>query len=73
MRTFDKDNAPFIMSGAKMYRKMHLTQAVRIDGPFRVNTKEGPLDCEDGYLALDSAGWPYPIAAGDFEAMYTED
>jgi hypothetical protein len=53
-----------------LYRKRHLTHAVRIDGPFRVETAEGPLDCPDGWLALDSRGYPYPIAADEFAAIY---
>lgn len=54
----------------RLYRKRHLTQATRIDGPFRVETAEGPLDCQDGYLALDSRGYPYPIDAKEFAAIY---
>ena len=58
------------ISQFNLYRKRHLTQATRIDGPFRVETPEGPLDCEDGWLALDSRGLPYPIAAIEFAAIY---
>ena len=52
------------------YRKRHLTQALRMNGPFTVETREGTLTCPDGYLALDSQGWPYPIAADEFDAIY---
>ena len=52
------------------YRKRMLTPAKRIEGPFTVETKEGPLSCPDGYLAVDGAGWPYPISRLDFEQMY---
>lgn len=52
------------------YRKKVITRAVQMDDPFTVKTKEGELTCSDGYLALDSEGWPYPISRGDFEAMY---
>lgn len=55
---------------AKMYRKTALTKAVRIVGPFRVETSEGPLNCEDGYLAKDARGYYYPIAADEFEKIY---
>lgn len=52
------------------YRKKVTTEAVRIKGPFSVQTREGVLTCPDGYLAIDSHGWPYPIAADEFEAIY---
>lgn len=65
---FTKDILP---SGEwKNYRKRVLMRAIRIDGPFSVKTKEGTLSCQDGYLALDSAGWPYTISASDLEQMY---
>jgi hypothetical protein len=54
----------------RLYRKATLTQAVRIDGPFVVETQEGWLICQDGWLALDSRGWPYPIDATEFERIY---
>lgn len=54
----------------RLFRKTQLTQAVRISGPFRVRTREGWLDCPDGWLALDSGGWPYPIDAEEFQRIY---
>lgn len=53
-----------------IYRKVALTKAVRIDGPFAVESREGTLVCEDGYLAIDAHGHPYPIARDEFEAIY---
>jgi hypothetical protein len=53
-----------------LYRKKVMTRALRMDGPFTVETREGTLTCPDGYLAIDSSGWPYPIAADEFEAIY---
>jgi hypothetical protein len=53
---FDKDNL--------------VTRAVRIDGRFEVVTREGTLGCEDGWLALDLNGDPYPIAADVFSSIY---
>lgn len=53
-----------------VFRKVALTRAVRIEGPFIVETSEGPLHCEDGWLAVDARGYPYPIAAGEFEMIY---
>ena len=58
--------------GAKKYRKKTLTTAVRIEGPFIVYTREGQLSCKDGYLAIDSGGFPYPIDREEFERIYEE-
>lgn len=52
------------------FRKKVLTSAVRIQGRFTVATSEGPLTCEDGWLAVDARGYPYPIAADEFEKIY---
>jgi hypothetical protein len=52
------------------YRKRPLIPAIRMDGPFDVETREGTLHCPDGYLAVDAHGWPYPIAADEFERIY---
>ncbi len=57
---------------AKRYRKTAITRAMRIDGPFMVQTSEGSLTCEDGYLAVDARGYPYPIAADEFTLIYEE-
>lgn len=53
------------------YRKHATTWAMRIEGPFEVETSEGNLRCEDGYLAVDARGYPYPIAADEFALIYT--
>lgn len=58
------------LSGWGSYRKTRHTQATRISGPFTVETREGVLGCRDGYLAIDSGGWPYPIAKDEFERIY---
>lgn len=55
------------------YRKTKLTSAIRIDGPFIVETSEGPLRCNDGYLAIDARGYPYPIDKEEFELIYELD
>ena len=64
----------YIAEGLKkfcsVYRKRVPTNAVRVRGEFTVETKEGTLHCLNGYLAFDSAGWPYPISKSDFEVMY---
>jgi len=52
------------------YRKVSITHALRIAGPFTVETSEGPLHCEDGFLAVDARGYPYPIAREEFAMIY---
>jgi hypothetical protein len=52
------------------WRKTSVTSALKIDGPFSVDTSEGTLRCEDGYLAVDARGYPYPIATDEFALIY---
>ena len=52
------------------YRRTTPVRAKRIIGPFQVKTLEGVTYCEDGWLALDVAGNPYPIAKDIFEKTY---
>jgi len=61
MKKFTKESIKSI-SKWKFYKKQTLTKAIRIDGPFEIETREGIISCPDGYLAVDSIGWPYPIA-----------
>lgn len=59
--------------GAKAYRKKVSTLAVKVDGPFKVHTSEGVLECADGYLCKDARGYPYPVATDEFNLIYRED
>jgi hypothetical protein len=68
MKTFSREQLP--QRPWNIYKKKTLTQAQRIDGEFTVLTREGQLRCPDGYLALDSDGWPYPIHKEEFEGIY---
>jgi hypothetical protein len=52
------------------FRKTALTRMTRVDGPFVVETSEGPLSCDDGWLAVDARGYPYPIAADEQALIY---
>lgn len=55
------------------FRKTKLTAAVRISGPFRVQTSESesePFYCENGWLAVDARGYPYAISDDEFELIY---
>ncbi len=46
------------------YANVHATRMARLDGPFAVITIDGNLAyCSDGWIAVDSDGHPYPIAA----------
>lgn len=69
-QVFSKENLPGVPYTWPQYQKVKLTRAIRIDGPFTVETSEGPLSCADGYLAVDARGYPYPIAADEFELIY---
>ena len=68
--TFSAQSLPSDPATWPRYRKRVLTHALRIEGPFTVETSEGPLHCEDGYLAVDARGYPYPIAADEFALIY---
>jgi hypothetical protein len=69
LRLYTRDNLP--AEGWAEYRKVTTTRMRRIDGPFSVRTRHrGIVTCEDGYLAVDSGGWPYPIAADEHARIY---
>lgn len=72
-----EDEAPLFTRDSPMpaaefspWVKRTVTLAKRISGPFRVQTREGVLRCENGWLAVDSHGWPYPIAHDEFTEIY---
>lgn len=52
------------------YRKKVLARAKKIEGPFTTETREGMLSCADGYLCVDTEGYPYPIDAAEFDRLY---
>lgn len=69
---FSRDNVPSFVN-ARKYRKRVSTKALRMTSPFSVDTGHGVATCEDGYLAIDARGYPYPIARDEFEKIYVED
>ncbi len=71
MKKFTKESVELVPSW-KFYKKQAITKATRINGPFETETREGTSSCLDGYLAVDAAGWPYPIAKEEFEKIYIE-
>lgn len=71
MQTFSKkDKTTLRKQMYGLYAKRRVTPAVRIEGAFAVETREGILSCNDGYLALDTEGYPYPIAEKEFKKIY---
>lgn len=52
------------------FRKKSLTRAYRMSGPFTVDTSEGRLTCQDGYVCIDARGYPYPVAKEEFDLIY---
>jgi hypothetical protein len=69
---FDPASLPNLLGpkDGTLYRKKFLTRAWRIEGPFVIETTEGLMTCQDGYLAQDSRGFYYPIAKEEFDAIY---
>lgn len=52
------------------FRKKVTTKMARVGVPFDVETSEGRLHCEDGWVAFDARGYPYPIAADEQSLIY---
>lgn len=70
VHTYTRGEVEQLVTDWPEYRKKTTTRATRIEGEFAVKTSEGTLTCKDGYLAVDSRGWPYPIDREEFEAIY---
>lgn len=70
MKTFNRRNLGGL--DFKTYKKKTTTLIARIEGEFEVETLEGRVVCPDGYLAIDSQGWPYPVAKKEFDTIYVE-
>lgn len=68
METFTVDNLPD--DGWQEYRKKVTTRMLRVAGPFAVETSEGWVHCENGWLAIDARGYPYPIADDEQNLIY---
>lgn len=68
---FSKDNLPDLEYG--LFRKQYDTPAVRITGTFHCATSEGNVaSCTDGWLAIDSRGFPYPVNEEEFQSTYVQ-
>lgn len=71
MTTYDRDSLP--TDGWASWRKVQLTQMAPLTGPCEIVTQEGPVSVPDGwrgFLAIDSGGFPYPVAAEVHAATY---
>ncbi len=71
---YNKENVKKLITDDmwKSYKKKVTTKAIRCRGKFIVETSEGTMTCEDGYLAMDARGYPYPIATKEFKLIYDE-
>lgn len=70
MRRFTRDELP-PREEFSLYRKQRHTPALRIEGPFVTVTVDGnEAKCDDGWLAIDTAGYPYPIDKDVFGSAY---
>lgn len=68
---FTADSLAGFGDNLTLYRKREPTRAIRISGPFTCETIDGNfVSCEDGYLAFDGEGHPYPIAKSIFEGGF---
>lgn len=56
-----------------VYYKQVPTRAIRVAGPFTVTPHgeaDGDITVQDGFLAIDARGYPYPISADEFKLIY---
>ena len=66
---FKKGDLP--AEGFARYEKTRLTPALRMEGTFVCETSEGNVvSCDDGWLAVDSHGHPYPVNDVEFQGTY---
>jgi hypothetical protein len=67
----EEDVTAFDPTSWHAYRRTGPIRACRVPFPFACLTIDGNLaHCEDGWLAVDEANHPYPIAAEVFERSY---
>lgn len=68
-QVFTKDSLP--TGEYQQFRKTRITDAIKISGTFHCITSEGNIaSCTDGWLAVDSRGYPYPVNSAEFESTY---
>jgi hypothetical protein len=73
VKRFTKDQLPVAVEEMGLHRKIALTPMVMVDGPFVVVTQEGEYTLPEdwrGFVAVDKAGHPYPIALVEYHETY---
>ncbi len=66
---FTKDSLP--KGPFRRFHKIRTTLAVKVEGTFHCVTSEGNVaSCTDGWLAVDSRGYPYPVNTFEFTTTY---
>lgn len=66
---FTKDSLP--QGEYRKFFKTRITEAIKMSGTFYCVTSEGNIaSCTDGWLAVDSRGYPYPVNSPEFESTY---
>lgn len=66
---FTKDALP--TGTYQRFRKTYKPLAIKVTGTFHCETSEGNIaSCTDGWLAVDSRGYPYPINTIEFDETY---
>lgn len=65
---YTKDNMP--LGEWLPFNRRTPAEMIRMTGSFVVETREGTVVCLDGWIARDSAGYPYPIAADEQAASW---
>lgn len=74
METITKEKIKLLHQDMTLWRKATFTKAKRMTGPFRVITRGGAtLTCPDGYLVVDSEGYPDFILKAEFEKNYASN
>lgn len=73
MRIFEKGVMPELTGlEFKWFRKRPLTRAAFVAGEFQCETPHGIVVGKDCWVAIDAHGYPYPITADEFSAIYME-
>lgn len=70
MIKINRDNVNEHCKDFKKYVKFRPTKICRVHEPFIVETIHGEVTCYDGYIGIDSQGFPYPIDADEFLNIY---
>jgi len=70
MPLHDKVTVEGLNGEVGIYKYTILVRAVRVEGRFAVQTRNGVEVCEDGWIVLDRDGYPYPVNKDEFDKFY---